>query len=1673
MKILNTFCKVKVSGIFALTCILIPAVWLAGIAQDQLLLRSPELKILERKAGELVVQVNFPAVQPRSSAFGTILSMGDLPRIPDSRGRLLPAYRLLIPGQAKDLSVQVLETDTAILPLDQTPGTFSGDQRISASGQLDSMPSDRNHNFNVSASADWASIYDLGRYRGALLSVLQIQPVRWNERTHEATYLRSITLRLQHPTDPQPGQRRTTLSASLRTLTGSLPLPAFAGTLPLPPPASTSTAQTRLKIYVSEDGLYHINAGDLASWGVNLSGVDPRTIRLENRGEEQPIYVFGEADGRFDEGDYIEFWGEKLIGTYIDQNPEIYGDLYTDVNVYWLSWGESLGARLIEESGEVVEVDELKMFRATSYPYFTHFEENNYYDRLSQVSPDSLKEHWYYDNGVKASQTRNYLVHLPYPDTDALTKTRVRTALMGQTYPDDYGQGGYHHAYVSLNDQNSPALEAGSSGASWWVGQTGVILDAQGDEGISPSNLVHGTNQFSIFVPVDTDAGEYDTILLNWFEITYPRLYKADGDMIRFTPPDAAVDTLVDFKIEGFSSSQIDLFKLGQSKIINAEITPYQTQNQTRYKIHFQDRPYGDREYIALTPAAKLAPDSASAVENADLLSRLSAGGAIKLLVIASPVFENVQALNDLISRRNATLGRTELVFINEVFDDFSYGIYSPQAIKDLLLALPTPPEFLLLVGDGSYDTRDKYGLGGNLIPAPYVQTKAYGAVASDYWYSLLDDDIIPDLAVGRISARTEDELIGYLQKLEEYETDPQPGNWRSKHLFVSGEGGVAGISFLSMSQDVISRLEDDILVERLATDPITSPFYGGTIDLIDLFDDGVLVVDYNGHGAGAVWSDNSLFRLENLPQLSNQGKYPFITNFTCFIGAFDTPEQGLILGEEFIFEPEKGAIGVLASTGLGWFINGGWLQEELVGLLYDDPELCLGELINLAKISYYAYYGQGGSVESFDTMYLMNLLGDPSVKLAFASLPDDLPDVTPEFASEGDSISIVLPGDFENYQGILRVYDDYDYPALQFGQPFEYPLSASEEGLQADFVLPSLGDSVSLTGGTYRLSLWEPSGADVYHVAAPLYLLDAYTDTSAVDSLTSIPSPVYDRDAFGFKAKVLNAQGVDSVWAHFHIESDEGIAIVEHDSLPMNPMAAPNWYQTTTTIDTSMYPYGVGDRVIAWVKTTDAQGDTASSEELIFYILDSRPDPAWVYQSLNMGMRENAAALIIEVENLGQALIDSLDIGFYLTEPENQPLGSAIIYDLEPEATAEAYIPSNLNPGEYGFEVRMNENGWVDDSDPTDPYAASLIADHFTVSTSTGTGDTLTLSDDSWAFRVFIPPGGISGDQGVITFRQVDDLELPVTQSNLSFVLQDPSGFLPGLGFEIDLLGDIEIVGDSLKLAVDLAKYDTLSVLEDMAIHYRAPGQPLWQLLNTDVQTLSSPPDPNYRFSSGGHFAGAYTLLQNGDKQGPTVEISVEGQIYTPGGYVPSHPKISALIQDPGGVSAAPGTYWISVDDTVAVDSNLISVNVDESGQVLTLSFNPTFDVGSHSVFVFSQDLAGNAGSASIQFQVMGQFRLDFVGNYPNPFKNKTYFVYRLTEQTTEPVRIQVYTVSGRLIRTLHSDSAEEINYGEIYWDGRDQDGANIANGVYFYKLKARRGDQEIERTMKLAKLR
>src|SRR3972149_12016321 len=74
-------------------------------------------------------------------------------------------------------------------------------------------------------------------------------------------------------------------------------------------------SQQYYKIPIAQNGIYRIDSLTLANAGISLAGLDPHNIQLFHRGQEQHIYVQGEADGIFNSSDYIEFYGKKNDGS--------------------------------------------------------------------------------------------------------------------------------------------------------------------------------------------------------------------------------------------------------------------------------------------------------------------------------------------------------------------------------------------------------------------------------------------------------------------------------------------------------------------------------------------------------------------------------------------------------------------------------------------------------------------------------------------------------------------------------------------------------------------------------------------------------------------------------------------------------------------------------------------------------------------------------------------------------------------------------------------------------------------------------------------------------------------------------------------------------------------------------------------------------------------------------------------------------------------------------------------------------------------------------------------------------------------------------------------------------------------------------------------------------------
>lgn len=126
----------------------------------------------------------------------------------------------------------------------------------------------------------------------------------------------------------------------------------------------------------------------------------------------------------------------------------------------------------------------------------------------------------------------------------------------------------------------------------------------------------------------------------------------------------------------------------------------------------------------------------------------------------------------------------------------------------------------------------------------------------------------------------------------------------------------------------------------------------------------------------------------------------------------------------------------------------------------------------------------------------------------------------------------------------------------------------------------------------------------------------------------------------------------------------------------------------------------------------------------------------------------------------------------------------------------------------------------------------------------------------------------------------------------------------------------------------------------------------------------------------------------------------------------------------------------------------------------------------GKYRLFVQGADKSGNLSGDyqyKVDFEVVRASSITHMMNYPNPFSTSTRFVFTLTgSEVPDDIIIQIMTVSGRVVREITEDQLGKIYIGrnvtEYAWDGRDEFGDQLANGVYLYTVKAKIGGENIE---------
>jgi hypothetical protein len=739
--------------------------------------------------------------------------------------------------------------------------------------------------------------------------------------------------------------------------------------------------ELRYKITVDQDGLYNITYEDLKAVGLNVDQVDPGSFSITNQGEEVAVIVTSTGN-TFSAGDSILFYGQKFRGTVMEEK-------YTEDNAYWLTVGSTPGLRMASVDGTPTNTFPVPEYYTTT----VHAEESHNWWTYHFTSDDT----WFWEQ-VTDTLTHTYGTTLTnivtISGTVPLTAT-LRGEMVAKSH--SYTENPDHHTILSLNGN---LLQD-----QLWDGPTRYQFDLD----VNPTWLKDGVNQLGLTVLHDAYEGQQsDTIFFDWYEIEYAREFQADGDQIDFV---GQQDGTYQYQIEGFTSSAVEVFNITDplkptqiiSTTLNAGSLAFEVQHPAR-----------TRYYVVGKEMIKT-PNNISAYSSPDLKSSTSSYDYV--IITHQDFMTTTQRLADY---RTSQGMKTLVVDFNDLVNEFNDGIYNSIAVRHFLSYAfenwESPPAYLLLVGDGHWDL--KYFLQDS----PPVFMPPHLAWA-DPWQGEVDstnllatvvgDDVLPDVAIGRLPVNSIGELNVVIDKIIAYESSGlNNADWRKNILYVADNTPDKAGDFVAYAEGII----DDYFtspvynVDRLYLDDFVDPVPNlcGTPEpgvrscpamntaIVDyLTVQGASFVNYIGHAAVQRWAGEQIFKNEDVALINNNDRLSIVLSLTCLDGYWIHPQQ-VNLVNELLRDEDDGVVATFSPTGLGVSTGHDALQRGFYQAVVETGVEDLGTASIAGKLALYKNYYHGlnnddiSVYDHYDNYYMYDLVntftvfGDPALKIQY-----------------------------------------------------------------------------------------------------------------------------------------------------------------------------------------------------------------------------------------------------------------------------------------------------------------------------------------------------------------------------------------------------------------------------------------------------------------------------------------------------------------------------------------------------------------------------------------------------------------------------------------------------------------------------------------------------------------
>ena len=820
--------------------------------------------------------------------------------------------------------------------------------------------------------------------------------------------------------------------------------------------------QTYFRIPVAKKGIYRVSYEQLVESGFPVGSVDPTRIQLLHRGSEVAIKIEGSEDGSFDPGDYILFYGRSNDGesdTPLYRNPEYqphrYYNLFSDTTSFFLTEGTAPGKRMITHPNGGAADDVPFHFAEKLIVFSESYGKGPGVNDEIYSSAFDAGEGWT-SQPIRQGQFRDIQVDGITKRVESGPKPRLEIVLTGRNaiaHTVEVRVGAGLRLLTTLNtDAFQPFLY--ETELDWADITAGGALTVR------------------LAVP---NRGYNDQVSVSYIRITFPQESDAfNATQANFVVPAApsARNLVIHNAPSGYELYDVTdpynvfAYQAGGSPGLFVTVPASAAERQL----------IGSSELI--TPD-RVVPTSFQSFE----------GRQPDYVIITHPLLRRpAKGVADPVGayanyRASAEGGGFDPLVVNigELYNQFNYGEQSPLAIFRFLefLSSEVKPAYLLLIGKGlEYDHR--YYRTPNSGTWQYQDLVPTGGMpGSDAAFSMRRDVTSEEaIATGRIPAMSSEEVVNYLDKVIELESQPITDLQRKRILHLSG-----GI------EDWEPEAFKGYLAEFQSV--AEGPYFGGvvsaiakqsrdvqTINIAKQINEGLQLVTFFGHSSTSTLDFDIGYVSDKKMGYNNRGKYPMMLMNGCEVGAFFL--QAKLFGEDWILAEKLGASNFLGHNAIAGTNTLYRYAQTFYNVAFADLDL-IGRGIGDVKIETAKRFlaSQSAGTINRSQVEQMILLGDPAIKLTPALKPDlEVKASHVSFVPFNDESVTALADSF----AIKFVVTNY---GLATDEPFRVEVVRTMEDnsivvYDSIYTVPRNTDTLTLV---IRRGVEDPAGNNTFHI--------------------------------------------------------------------------------------------------------------------------------------------------------------------------------------------------------------------------------------------------------------------------------------------------------------------------------------------------------------------------------------------------------------------------------------------------------------------------------------------------------------------------------------------------------------------------------------------------------------